>query len=97
VSFHDNGLTAERRAEAPLSSSIGGAGLLPAAMSMEQAQAYSGFSRKHLNRLITTGKLDRRRVGYHGGYIVRRDQLDAAIAEAFASTPNSVETDFRFG
>ncbi len=69
---------------------------LPAAMSIEQAQAYSGFSRKHLDQLIRIGKLDRARVGPNGAYIVRRDQLDAAIADAFSDGPGSLERDFRF-
>lgn len=96
MSFHEKDLPAEGRAGAPFNLSIGSVALLPAAMSMEQAQAYSGFSRKHLNRLITTGRLDRRRVGYHGGFIVRRDQLDAAIAETFSDAANSIETDYDF-
>lgn len=96
MSFHDKGLMSEVSGEPSSRPLTVGTGTLPAAMSIEHAQAYSGFSRKHLNRLIVTGKLDRRRVGYHGGYIVRRDQLDAVIAETFSGSANSLETDFDF-
>lgn len=96
MSFHDKDLKAEGRAALPASLQFIPNMPLPIAMSVEQAQAYSGFSRKYLDQLIKTGKLDRRRLGANGAYLVRRDQLDSAIADAFASEPDSLERDFRF-
>lgn len=96
MSFHDKDLRAGSSAAAPAVLEPIPNAPLPIAMSIEQAQVYSGFSRKYLDQLIKTGKLDRRRVGANGAFIVRRDQLDAAVADAFSDGPDSLERDFRF-
>lgn len=66
-------------------------------MTISDAQDYSGLSRKRLDDLTKSGKLDRRRLGANGAFIVMRQQLDAAIAEAFSEEAGAIETDFDFG
>lgn len=96
MSFHDKDLRLGNAAAALKTRKSNTNVLLPIALSIEQAQAYSGFSRNYLQQLIKSGKLERRRVGPNGAYIVRRDQLDAAIDEAFADDTECLERDFRF-
>ena len=96
MGFHDSSLGTGTPATSPADAKNVLNAPAPVAMSVEQAQAYSGFSRKHLDHLIRTGKLNRARLGPKGAYIVRRDQLDAAIADAFAHQADSLERDFRF-
>ncbi|MXP30190.1 hypothetical protein GRI58_15375 [Porphyrobacter algicida] len=69
---------------------------LPIAMNLSDAQTYTGFSRKHLDELINSGKLVRRRLGPKGTFIVLRSQLDAALEEAFNNGSEGIEGDFSF-
>lgn len=69
---------------------------LPIGMSIDEAQAYTGFSRKHLDELTKSGKLTRRRLGPKGAFIVQRRQLEEVLEEAFEEHSDCLSGDFRF-
>lgn len=69
---------------------------VPIAMTISDALAYTSFSRRHLDELISEGKLERRRLGPNGAFILLRKQLDAAVDDAFKEGSDNLEGDFRF-
>lgn len=69
---------------------------VPIAMTISDALVYTGFSKRHIDELISQGKLERRRLGPKGAFILLRKQLDAAVDDAFNEGSDNLEGDFRF-
>lgn len=70
----------------------------PPAMTLADARSYCGLSKSQLRRFERCGALTVRKLGPNGAKVVLRSELDALLANAFASTrPLDIGEDFDFG
>ena len=70
----------------------------PPAMTLADARTYCGLSKSQLRRWERCGALTVRKLGRNGARVVLRSELDALLANAFAShRPLDIGEDFDFG